>query len=336
MDHVRELQGRLFAVVAVFVVVSAASYPFFDKIVNFILAPLGNDHELVYLTPGGAFSFIIQACMYVGFVGALPAIIYNVYRFIMPVMKKNTLNRALVFTIASLLLAIGGMAFAYYVSLPAALYFLTNFDLYHINPMLTIDSYFSFVMTYMLAGALLFQIPLIMLIINGATPLKPKKLMKFQDKIILGSFIVAAIISPTPDALNQTLLASPMIVMYQAGIVLVWFKNRRKQKAVTHVSHVPARIIEQPQPPALPQAAIGRATAKVITDVYSTTQITQVSHARPVSRSVDGFTVRPKAIKRPLPKLDRQQPSFAERQLRPSTSSINKQEIRSLDGFPVS
>lgn len=336
MDHVRELQGRLFAVVAVFVVVSAAAYPFFDKIVNFILAPLGNDHQLVYLTPGGAFSFIIQACMYVGFIGALPAIIYNVYRFIMPVMKKNTLNRALVFTVASLLLAIGGMAFAYYVSLPAALYFLTNFDLYHINPMLTIDSYFSFVMTYMLAGALLFQIPLIMLVINGATPLKPKKLMKFQDKIILGSFIVAAIISPTPDALNQTLLASPMIVMYQAGIVLVWFKNRRKHKAAAHMPQVSAQVVERVQTPALPQAAISQATTKVMTDVYNTTQVTQVSPARPVLRSVDGFAVRPKVIERPLPKLDREQPSFTERQLRPSASSMNKQEIRSLDGFPVS
>ena len=227
MDHVRELQGRIFTVAIVFIVFAAAAYPFFDKIANFLLAPLGKDNELVYLTPGGAFAFIIQVCMYVGFVASLPVLIYHIYRFVMPVIKQTTLRKALIYTVASFVLALVGMLFAYYVSLPAALYFLTGFDLYHISPMLTIDSYFSFIMTYMLVGAILFQIPLIMLIINGATPLKPKNLMKHQGKIILGSFIVAALVSPTPDAMNQTLLASPMVVMYQLGIMSVWSVNRR-------------------------------------------------------------------------------------------------------------
>lgn len=230
MDHVRELMNRFFAVAIIFILFAAAAYPFFDQIANFLLTPLGKDHQLVYLTPGGAFTFIIQVCLYVGLVFALPAIIYNVYKFIMPAMKKTTARTAIIYTVVSLALAIGGMLFAYYISLPAALYFLTGFNLYNINPMLTIDSYFSFVMTYMIAGALLFQLPLLMLIINGATPLKPKKLMHYQDKIIIGSFIVAAIISPTPDALNQTLLAAPIVVMYQAGIIVVWLRNRKKNR----------------------------------------------------------------------------------------------------------
>ena len=230
MDHVYELRNRLFAIAAVFLLFAALAYPYFDKIANIILAPLGKDYELVYLTPGGAFSFIIQVCLYVGLIFALPAIIYNVYRFIMPAVKRTTIKTALFCTIASFTLAIAGILFAYYVSLPAALYFLTGFDLYHINPMLTIDSYFSFIITYMIAGALLFQIPLLMLIINGANPLNPKGLMKHQGKILLASFIIAAIISPTPDALNQTLLASPMVVMYQAGIIAVWVRNRKTHR----------------------------------------------------------------------------------------------------------
>lgn len=153
MDHVRELQGRLFAIAIIFIVLSAAAYPFFDQIANVLLAPLGKEHELVYLTPGGAFSFIIQVCMYVGFVASLPVIIYNVYRFIMPMMNRTTIRTALGYTVASFVLAVAGMLFAYFVSLPAALYFLTGFDLYHINPMLTIDAYFSFIMTYLLIGS---------------------------------------------------------------------------------------------------------------------------------------------------------------------------------------
>lgn len=339
MDHVRELQGRLFAVVIVFVVVSAAAYPFFDKIVNFILAPLGSDHELVYLTPGGAFSFIIQACMYVGLIGALPAIVYNVYRFIMPAMNNNTLNRALVFTVASLLLAIGGMLFAYYVSLPAALYFLTSFDLYHINPMLTIDSYFSFVMTYMLAGALLFQIPLIMLMINGATPLKPKKLMHYQDKIILGSFIVAAIISPTPDALNQALLASPMIVMYQAGIILVWLRNRKGRRGSIESSPTRAEVtaLRTHKPPL---AAVGYAPSIVTTSkvsaVNSTPKDPRPQYGSHATRSIDGFIGYRGVPRRPIPQLERKDTTLVKRQIDTSKRLATRQIVRSLDGFIVS
>ena len=218
----------MFSVAVCFLLFSVLAYPFFDTIVSFLLAPLGEDHKLVYLTPGGAFGFIIQACMYIGFVMVLPLVIYNLYRFIMPVVNRVTMRRAVGFTFASFILAVVGMAFAYYISLPAALYFLTGFELHHIDPMLTIDSYFGFIMMYMFVGAVLFQIPLIMLLINGFTPLGPKKLMGHMDKIVLGSFIVAAIISPTPDVINQTLLASPMIVMYQVGVVLIWLRNRKK------------------------------------------------------------------------------------------------------------
>lgn len=230
MDHLRELQGRLFSTVFVFVLVAGAAYPFFDKIAAFLLAPLKEGQELVYLTPGGAFSFIIKVCVYVGIIGTLPVIIFNLYRFIMPAVRKTKIRTVLKYTIASLFLAVGGTMFAYYVSLPASLYFLTGFSLNHIDPMLTIDSYFSFVMTYMLAGALLFQLPLVMLIINSVTPLTPKKLMSFQRHMLVGSFVIAAIISPTPDALNQILLASPLVVMYQLGIFMIWRVNAAAKK----------------------------------------------------------------------------------------------------------
>lgn len=230
MDHVKELQGRLFIVAVAFILVAGAAYPFFDKIVNFLLAPLGKNHELVYLTPGGAFGFIIQVCMYVGFVGALPVMTYHLYKFLLPAVRRESGRRVLLYTVVSFILALVGIAFAYFVSLPAALYFLTGFDLYHISPMLTIDSYFGFVMAYMVAGALLFQLPLVMIVIDSVKPQSPKGLMKYQKHIIVGSFAVAAIISPTPDALNQLLLASPMVVMYQVGIIAVWLIHRKDNK----------------------------------------------------------------------------------------------------------
>lgn len=229
-DHLKELQGRLFSTVFVFIVVAAIAYPFFDVIAEWLLAPLSDDQKLVYLTPAGAFSFMIKVCAYVGLIGTLPIIIYHIYKFIMPAVETVRIRRVLGYTLASIGLAISGILFAYYVSLPAALYFLTGFNLRNIDPMLTIDSYFSFIMTYMLAGAVLFQVPLLMMIVNSVTPLTPKKMMGGQKFIIVGSFVIAAIVSPTPDALNQTLLASPMIVMYQLGIVMIWRINAKANK----------------------------------------------------------------------------------------------------------
>jgi sec-independent protein translocase protein TatC len=288
LDHVHELQRRLFTVLFIFLLFAGASFPFFDKIVNLLVTPLGNEHKLVYLTPGGAFSFMMQICLYVGLVAALPVIVYHVYRFVMPAVGVMVLRKALTYTFVSALLAAAGITFAYIISLPAALYFLTSFNLYHIDPMLTIDSYLSFVMTYLLAGAALFQLPLIMIIINSVKPLKPQKLMAYEPRIILASFIVAAVISPTPDALNQTLLACPVIVMYQVGIIIIWLKNRpRQQKKVAIHRSVPE---------------INMATRPVHISSMSSmkTQVRQQSSAadiRPTAgacqaKSIDGFVFR--------------------------------------------
>jgi len=243
LDHVRELQSRLFIVGIAFAVAAALAIPFFDQIVGLLMSPLSPEQKLVYLTPGGAINFMLKVCMYVGIIGVLPVIIFHLYRFLMPVVRKMHLRTALRYTFISIVLAGLGILFAYFVSLPASLYFLTNFDLYHIDPMLTIDSYLSFVMTYVVAGAALFQLPLIMTIIDSIRPQTPKKLMKQQRFIIIGSFVVAAIITPTPDALNQTILASPIIVMYQVGIVIIAWKHR-KRKASQHTIYAQSQALK--------------------------------------------------------------------------------------------
>jgi len=336
LDHVRELQSRLFAIILIFIILSAAAYPFFDKIVGVLVAPLGKEYQLVYLTPGGAFTFIIQLCLYIGFIAALPAIIYHVYRFIMPIVNKVTFRAAVTYTIVSFVLAGIGIVFAYVVSLPAALYFLTNFNLYHINPMLTIDSYLSFVMTYLLVGALLFQIPLLMMIIHGVKPLKPKKLMSYQGKIILVSFIIAAVVSPTPDALNQTLLASPMILMYQAGIFLIWFKNKRAVSRVQNRALLPMEPVVEPTVSSRPvlthaQAPVQRSAEPVVNSTLPVVAIQK----RTVARSIDGFSPRPQAYVRPQlpPQLHRQLNVGARSASQQGMTTHRINSARSIDGF---
>ena len=240
MDHIQELKSRLFWIAVYFVGFSGLAYSYFPELSKALISPLGNE-KLYYMTPAGGLSFILKVCMYVGLIACMPVIIYHLYKFIAPVLKKTTLRAVLGFTFASVVLAAMGIAFAYFVSLPAALHFLTTVTVEQVSAMITIDSYLSFVIAYLFAGALLFQLPLILLMIDTVTPLPPRRLMGLQRHMIIASFVIAAIVSPTPDVINQTLLAAPMVVMYQVGIIMIaWrraLRGRRKksiQEVVTH------------------------------------------------------------------------------------------------------
>lgn len=237
MDHLRELRSRFFWVALFFIAISGATYPFFNQIIGLLLKPLGHQ-ELYYLTPAGGISFIIKICMYVGFIGTLPLIIYHLYKFISPIMDSRNSHRAVRYTLLSTALAVIGVVFAYTVSLPSAVHFLTNFGVTGVNAMLTADSYLSFITAYLLSGAILFQLPLIIMIIDSITPLPPKKMFGFERYLIVIAFVVAALLSPTPDVVNQTMLAAPIIIMYQLGIVLVWWRHRVGGGKMTEESEV--------------------------------------------------------------------------------------------------
>lgn len=344
MDHVRELQWRLAVVALAFLVTAAAVYPFFDKIVALLLKPLGDDLSLVYLTPGGAFNFAIQVCIYAAAIGTLPVALYHSYRFVMPAIERTTFKSVLGYSFSSLLLAASGVAFSYTLALPAAIHFLTSFNLKNISPMLTIDSYLSFVMTYILAGALLFQLPLIMVIINRIKPLTPPTLMAGQRHIILGSVIFAAVISPTPDAVNQLLLAAPIIVMYQLGIVVVMLKNRRRKSKVvkddepvkstarsyassdnsSYSQQVPVErpTVNSPQPAAAPMSPV-----KIEPSVKPRPVVKKSpQHTTAMRRSVDGFTV----AKRSQPS-----PVYARPKVVLKPDQVRRPSSRSVDGFLI-
>lgn len=335
-DHLNELKSRFFWVVIFFLLFSAATYPFYQTIIHWLVKPLGSE-KLYFMTPAGGISFIMKVCMYVGFICVLPILIYHLYKFVAPVIAKTRLRTVLGYATASTLLALMGIGLAYYVSLPAALHFLTGITLTNVSAMITLDAYMSFITTYLLAGALLFQLPLIMLIINSVTPLKPGKLMSYQRHNIVISFILAALITPTPDLFNQTIIAAPMIIMYQVGIVLIWAKQHHAKKRLKSVA-APATeqkvVPEAPTPaPYIPpsyvtsgQSVLQQAdfTEPVVPATPVATQHTHptaVVSQPSVRRSVDGV-VRPQPVRRVAPS--------------PQPATIRRPvyvQRRSVDGF---
>lgn len=231
-DHIKELRNRFFVVAIVFVVVSAVAYNYKDTLLYYLLKPL-NGEKLVYLNPAGGFSFIFQVTMYVGIAVAIPFLVYNLYKFVAPALPESARKHSAGVMISSLLLLCIGVGFGYIFAIPGALNFLNNFGDGYITPNLTADSYLNFILAYTAGLGILFQLPLVLLLIHWVHPLKPSSLFKFERYMILVAFIGAALITPTPDVMNQTVIALPIIIMYQMGVVAVCISVfRAKRRAM--------------------------------------------------------------------------------------------------------
>lgn len=230
IEHVYELRKRLFFVTVALALGSAVAYNFHDPITKVLLAPAG-DQPFIYTSPGGGFDFLFRLCLYSGILFSTPVIIYQLLRYLQPLMRHGALRFIRKGAAASVVLAVAGVMFGYFVGLPAAMHFLLQgFSSEQITALITIQSYLSFVMMYLLATAILFQIPLILVMINHIKPLKPGSLIRQQRWVVLVAVVASAIISPTPDIQNLLLLCIPMIAMFQLGVLLVWLTNRKHRK----------------------------------------------------------------------------------------------------------
>jgi sec-independent protein translocase protein TatC len=126
----------------------------------------------------------------------------------------------------SIMLAALGVNFAYYLSLPAALHFLSQIGSESITPLLSANEYVKFVSMYLVSLAILFQLPVIVAITYTIRPFGPGSMMQHQRHVILASFIAAAILTPTPDPIHQAIMAAPTIALYQVAVIYVWIRHR--------------------------------------------------------------------------------------------------------------
>jgi sec-independent protein translocase protein TatC len=208
-------------------------------IVSLLLKPSHGQH-FIYTSPIGGIDFLFKICIYGGIILSLPVIVYNVLRFIEPVLGGSTRRFIVWQSLACALLALLGMAFGYFLGLPAALHFLLHqFTTIQIQPLVTIQSYLSFVIVYMVGSALLFQLPLLLLFINRIRPLKPRRLLHYERWVILAAFVLAGLMNPTPNILSQLLVAGPFIIMYQLGIILIALINRRHPAPIAEPEPLP-------------------------------------------------------------------------------------------------
>ncbi len=242
IEHIRELQLRLTWSAIAIGLCGLAAYPLYPRLLDLIQRPLGQ--TLYYTSPTGGFNFIFKICFVTGLVVALPFLLYQIFCFVGPLLKRGSKLSIIKYVFWAFFLAVAGVLFGYFISLPAALRFLTSIGGDNIESLIRADEYFNFALTYIAGFALIFQVPLIMLFINRIKPLPPRQMMKFQRYIVLASFIISAVLTPTPDPVNQAIMALPMVFLYQVGIALVWLVNKKRNRTERKLSKLTVQSTE--------------------------------------------------------------------------------------------
>ena len=248
LEHLGELRTRIIWSLVPSAVGLLVAFHFSDKVLLYLRRPLDRVNvQLVALTPTESFWTSMKISMVLGVVFAMPVILWQVWAFVSPGLHKHERRFAGPFVLFGTALFLIGSAFALLVVVPFALTFLLNFGKEQgITPMISVSSHVDFVIKFTLAFGLVFELPLVLTMLSKMGVVTPQFLSKNRKYAILINFIIAAILTPTPDILNQSLMAGPLCVLYEIGIISARIFGKRAPKVVPPV---PAEVASEPPPP---------------------------------------------------------------------------------------
>jgi sec-independent protein translocase protein TatC len=232
ISHLVELRERvmhaLLAVVGVFVLLFL--WPGSGPIYDFLAAPL------MHALPEGTrmiatgvitpFMVPMKVTALLAFLVALPYVLYQAWAFVAPGLYEHEKRLAAPIIVASTVLFLIGVAFCYYFVFGTVFKFINDFAPKSITPAPDIEAYFTFVITMFLAFGLTFEIPIVVIILVRAGVVSVEKLKEVRPYVIVGAFVVAAVVTP-PDVLSQFMLAVPMCLLYEAGLICARFVGVR-------------------------------------------------------------------------------------------------------------
>jgi len=224
-DHLTELRQRILWSVAAVGLGFAATIAFTDRIIKFLARPLAA--KLAFLTPTEAFWVNMKVAMIAGLFLALPVVLYQIWAFISPGLLPTERRYALPFVILGTVFFAIGVTFALWVVIPFAIQFLVGFgERQGLLPVISVGSYVDFVLKFTLAFGMVFELPLAITLAARMGIVTPQFLSRHRKYAILINFVLAAILTPTPDILNQFLMAGPLCLLYELGILSARFFGR--------------------------------------------------------------------------------------------------------------
>ncbi len=224
LKHLDELRQRLFKAFLAVLATTAISFVFSKQIIDYLAHPVGGSEGLVSIDVTENISIFMKVSLLSGFVLGMPFIVYQALRFIMPGLKSNErLWLLLGVPFASLLFA-GGVAFTWFIMLPVAVPFLTNF--LGITTQVRPANYFDFITRLMFWIGVCFEMPLIVMFLAKLKFVTAKQLISGWRYAIVGAAIVAAVVTPTVDPVNMGLVTAPLLALYLISIILAAIVGR--------------------------------------------------------------------------------------------------------------
>jgi sec-independent protein translocase protein TatC len=233
MEHLDELRKRIIRSFIFLVLGICGAGIFYKQLVAFIQAPLVHiGKSLVFTHPMDPLNLDLKVSMVGGAILASPFILYQVWLFIAPGLYQKERRFVIPFMAATVGLFLTGAAFGYFYVLPGALQILIVDFGHNFTPMVTIDEYSSFFLSIILGLGISFELPILIFFLALFGIVSPRFLWKNMRYAILGVFLVAAIICPSPDPWTMCIYALPMLGLYLIGIAVAWWvhPSRRKKK----------------------------------------------------------------------------------------------------------
>jgi sec-independent protein translocase protein TatC len=230
IEHLREFRDRLIKAALTVVLFTALSFVFVDREIALLLS-MTDGRPLLAITVTEKFIAYVKVALITGIALSMPVLVYQLFQFLAPGLTKNEKRWIFISLPGVMFFFVLGVVFCYVVVLPSALEFLLNFGDPQIEIQPTISEYLGFVTNFMLALGLAFETPLIIFILSKVGVATPKRLRRFRRWAYVLAFVVAAIITPTPDPVNQTYVAIPIILLYELGILFAWLGRPRIKTA---------------------------------------------------------------------------------------------------------
>lgn len=206
--------------------------------INFIVIPMrdalranGLADNVYYTSPQGFIGLYINLGLYLGVALAMPYVLYQVWLFVAPGLYRHERKAATSFIISSMLLFLCGVAFGYFILLPQVLKFLVGFaNEGPIKPLISINEYFDLILVVLVGLGVVFELPVLIFILSLFGIVTPKFLWKHFRYAMLGITVVAAIVTPTPDATTMIIFMAPMVLLYFIGVFVSYLVVRNKAK----------------------------------------------------------------------------------------------------------
>ena len=237
LDHLEELRKRVVYSIAIVAVGFGACWGYREHIYAIMQRPIvdalranGLPEKLVYLNPTEPFNLYLKIAALAGLFLTSPFVLYQVWMFISPGLYRNEKRYAIPFMVSTIALFSAGGYFGYKIAYPRALKFLIDFSK-QFTPMITIGEYTSLFLSIVLGMGLIFELPILVFFLSLMGIVSPSFMWKHFRYAILVIFIIAAIVTPTPDVVNMCIFAAPMLALYALSIGVSWLVHPKYRAA---------------------------------------------------------------------------------------------------------